>query len=82
MKYRIEFSNQADKFLNKLSDAQYLRIASKINALPKGSDIKKMKGFKSRYRLRVGDFRIIYEIENDILLILILEIGGRGDIYK
>ena len=81
MNYSIKFSNKAERFLDKLDDKQYLRIISKVRMLPQGSDIKKMQGFKNRHRLRVGDFRVIYEIENDALLILVLEIGNRGDVY-
>jgi len=48
----------------------------------KNLDIKKLKGYKVRYRLRVWDYRIIYEVHNDELIIIVMEGGNRGDIYK
>ncbi|MBL0382071.1 MAG: type II toxin-antitoxin system RelE/ParE family toxin [Desulfofustis sp. PB-SRB1] len=42
----------------------------------------KLKGNNPFHRVRVGDYRIIYEIQNDILVILILKIGHRKDIYR
>jgi mRNA interferase RelE/StbE len=41
-----------------------------------------MAGFENRYRFRVGDYRIIYEIQDAILLVLILAVGDRKEIYR
>ena len=41
-----------------------------------------MQGYAGYYRLRVGDYRIIYTVNNEILIIRIIRIGNRGDIYK
>lgn len=57
----------------------YLRL---IYKLPTEGDIKSLSGRKNAYRLRVGDYRIIYEISHDILLITVLDIGNRGQIYN
>lgn len=81
MKYKIEFAKPALKFLKKQPKDQQTRILSSINKLPLG-DIKKLKGDNDWYRLRVGDYRIIYTINNNILLITIINIGNRGQIYK
>jgi len=43
---------------------------------------EKMAGFRNRYRFRVGNYRIIYEIHDDVLLVLILAIGHRKEIYR
>jgi mRNA interferase RelE/StbE len=42
----------------------------------------KMEGNNSFHRVRVGDYRIIYEIQNDILVILVVKIGNRKDVYR
>ncbi len=52
-----------------------------IYALPEG-DVKALTGFKNVFRLRVGDYRVIYEIRNDVLLITVVNIGNRGQIYN
>ncbi len=55
-----------------------------IEKLPEGNDIKELKGKRGRglYRLRVGDYRIIYTIDNGKLIIHVIDAGNRGDIYK
>lgn len=55
------------------------RIKAAIEALPKG-DIKKLKGYTSKYRLRVGTYRIIYDIQDNTLIIG--AVLPRGDAYK
>ena len=45
-------------------------------------DIKKLKGYDGRYRLRVGRYRVIYEIFDDVLVIVLADGGSRGGIYK
>ena len=86
---RIEFKKSAEKFLKSRSRKEQVRLLSKIYRLPFGENIKKMEGYDNRYRLRVGDFRVIYEMYKEagadteaIWLILIIDIGSRGDIYK
>ena len=43
---------------------------------------KKLQGFENRYRIRVGDYRIIYEIHDNRLLVIVLEVGHRSHIYR
>lgn len=75
---KINYSKDAIKFLNKQDKITYRRISTAINNLPKG-DVKKLQG-KKEYRLRVGDFRIIFEKEDNILNIR--KIDSRGQVYK
>jgi mRNA interferase RelE/StbE len=79
--YKIEFEKAALKFLKKQPKPQQIRILKAIEKLPDG-DVKKIQGLNEWYRLRVGDYRIIYTIENDILLITVVNIGNRGQNYK
>ena len=53
-----------------------------IYKLPSEGDIKALCGHRNGYRLRVGDYRIIYEIDHNILLVTILDVGNRGQIYN
>jgi mRNA interferase RelE/StbE len=81
---RIEFKKLAEKFLKSRPRKEQIRILSQIYKLPSGNNIKKMEGYDNRYRLRVGDIRVIYEIHTGkmILVVLVVEISNRGDVYK
>lgn len=81
-KYKIEFDKNAVKFLSKQSQSNKERIFNAIARLPFEGNIKAMQGYAGYYRLRVGDYRIIYTVNNEILIIRIIRIGNRGDIYK
>ena len=74
----IRYSKQASKFLQKQSKQVQLRIIKAINKLPAG-DVKKMQGM-NYYRLRVGDFRVIFS--NDGTVLMVEKIGNRGEVYK
>lgn len=82
MKYRIIIDKPAMKFLNKQPQAQRERLLRAIYRLPESGDIRPMSGFQNRYRLRVGTFRVIYTILDDLLIVQVLTIGNRGDVYK
>jgi mRNA interferase RelE/StbE len=49
---------------------------------PHPANSRKLEGYHDLYRLRVGDWRIIYQVDKDQLLILVLEVGSRGEIYR
>lgn len=74
----IHYSKQAAKFLSKQDKITQRRIINAINKLPSG-DVVKLQG-RSGYRLRVGDFRIIFDANGNILYIE--KIDNRGQIYK
>ena len=84
----IQYKKKAIKAINQMDKPTKSRIKSAINGLtltPPVGDIKQMQGYKDgRLRLRVGQYRIIYKYDNDgtIEILLILDIGARGDIYK
>jgi len=62
---RIEFKRPAEKFLRNRTRKEQIQLLSKIYKLPDGENIKKMEGHGNRYRLRVGDFRVIYELKSE-----------------
>ena len=74
----IQYSKQAVKFLKKQDYTTRSRIVSAINNLPSG-DVKKLQG-TSGYRLRVGDFRVLFDRDGNI--IYIEKIENRGQVYK
>lgn len=85
MKYRIEVKKSAAKELKKIPGPDQKRISMAIDNLAENlpePDTTKMKGNHPFHKIRVGNYRIIYEIQDDILLILIIKIGHRKDIYR
>ena len=85
MKYRIEVKRSAAKALKKISKPGQNRISKAIDNLVENlpnPDTTKMKGDNHFHKIRVGDYRVVYEIQDDILLILIIKIGHRKDIYR
>ena len=82
MQYKIEFDKRAVKFIAKQPKPQRERIFKAIYKLPDNGDIKAMQGHQNTYRLRVGDYRILYTVDNDVLIVRVIEVGNRGDIYK
>jgi mRNA interferase RelE/StbE len=80
--YRIEFRKRVLKFLGRQTPNIQKRVLSAIRKLPQGTDIKKMAGYDIRFRLRLCDIRIIYDQFDDVLVIVVVEIGYRGDVYK
>ena len=82
--YKIIIKKKAKKFIDKLPKNERLRVAIAIEQLPNGEDIKKLKGEKNKglLRLRVGDYRIIYSVENGKLIVYVIDAGNRGEIYN
>lgn len=74
----IKYSKQAQKFLEKKNIAVRQRIIEAILKLPEG-DVKRLSG-RNGYRLRVGGYRVIFDMHGNV--IYIEKIGNRGDIYK
>ncbi len=79
--YKIKFERAAQKFLEKQDKSQRLRLYKAIYKLPSGSDIKKLKGY-DLYRLRVGNYRVLYSVHNEIKVICIVNIDNRGQVYN
>lgn len=82
--YAIEFTKSAQKELGKLPRATSIRIARAIDALsvaPRKGSVRPMVGSKS-WQLRVGDYRIIYDISDGTLTVLIIRIRHRREVYR
>ena len=85
MTYSIEFRPGVLKSLNRLPKQDLVKIKSKIDQLANNlpnPNTTKLKGNNIFHRIRSGGYRIIYEINGDELIILIVKIGHRKDIYK
>lgn len=80
MKYEIFIDKPARKFIEKQPKPQRLRLYAAIIRLPEG-DVKPLKGTDKK-RLRVGDYRIIYEQYEEIYRIIVISADNRGDVYK
>jgi len=83
--YRIEVTPAARRDLSKLPKDILRRIDSHIIALtedPFPSGAKKLQGSEDFFRIRVGDYRIIYTVERQRLVILLIRIGHRRSIYR
>lgn len=80
--YQIILKKKAKKFIDKLPPNEKVRIVNAIRLLPNGDDIKKMKAYNGLMRLRVGDYRIIYTVEHGECIIIVIDAGNRGEIYK
>ncbi|WP_295649244.1 type II toxin-antitoxin system RelE/ParE family toxin [uncultured Mucilaginibacter sp.] len=49
---------------------------------PRPNGVRKLSGFKNLYRMRLGDYRVVYSIEDNVLIIHVLKVGHRKDVYK
>ena len=82
--YRLEIKRSAAKELEVLSAKDRGRVVARIQALavdPRPAGAEKLSG-QERYRVRQGDYRILYEIQDEVLLIVVVKIGNRRDVYR
>jgi mRNA interferase RelE/StbE len=83
--YQVDLSKRAKRQLSKLDSDTQASIGAAIDALavdPRPAGVKKLKGEETVYRIRVRDYRILYEIQDDELLILVIKIGHRREVYR
>jgi mRNA interferase RelE/StbE len=83
--YRVEITPHARKQLDKLPQQARERIETKIAALatdPRPPGSIKLAGTQNTYRIRVGMYRVIYEIHDAVLLVIVTEVVKRADAYK
>lgn len=83
MKYELFVNQKAEKAISKIDKNYALKIRESIRKLadnPRPNGTIKLKGKDNTYRIRVGDYRIIYEIYDSKILILVLDIGHRREV--
>ena len=83
--YRIEFSHGAAKQLGVLPGKIQKRIANLIDSLvqdPRPSGCVKLRGSEDIWRLRVGDYRVLYQLRDQEILVLVLRVAHRREAYK
>jgi mRNA interferase RelE/StbE len=84
-RYRIEISQSAERQLRKLRKENQRRVVKAMLALgddphPKGS--RNLTGYEDVFRIRAGQFRILYSVSGRRLIIIILKVGQRKDVYR
>ena len=83
--YNIQWKQSAKKELKKLDKQTIRRIVQAVEKLaedPYVTGCKKLVGSKSVYRIRVGDYRVVYNIRSSVLVIEIIRVGHRREIYR
>ena len=84
-KYSLEIKQSAQKELDALDDAPFARMDRKILALagnPRPAGCKRLKGHRDQWRVRVGDWRAVYIIDDAARLVTITRIGHRREVYE
>jgi mRNA interferase RelE/StbE len=85
MSYEVRLKPSAERALRKLPREIQRRIASRLDSLggdPRPSGCEKLAGADRLYRVRTGDYRIVYRVDDDVLVVLVIAIGHRSDIYR
>jgi mRNA interferase RelE/StbE len=83
--YTVEFSRKAERQFKDLPKSIQVKLAPKINALaddPRPRGAKKLEGEDELYRIRVGDYRVIYQVQDKALIVLVVKIGDRKEVYR
>ena len=85
VKYSLEIKSAAQKELDAMDDTLFTRIDRKILALafnPRPAGCKKLKGYKDQWRVRVGDWRVVYIIDDTAKLVSVTRIAHRREVYE
>ena len=85
MAYSVELAPAAKRQVRKLDRAIQERVIRRLEALgkdPRPHGVEKLEGVESTYRVRLGEYRIVYEIQDKILVVLVLKVGHRKEVYR
>ena len=83
--YEIQLKREPEKFIRKQSrkvQIQLISVLRKLQKDPRPAQAKKLSGLDELYRVRAGDYRVVYTIRDKKLLILVVRITHRKDVYK
>jgi mRNA interferase RelE/StbE len=83
--YRIEFAPRAVRQFKAIDRSVQRRLARRIDSLsadPRPPGVKKLAGEDDLYRVRVGDYRILYQIQEQRVVVLVVGVGHRSEIYR
>jgi mRNA interferase RelE/StbE len=84
-KYSLDIKHSAQKELDSLDDSTFSRIDRKILTLaenPRPAGCKKLRGYKDQWRIRVGDWRVVYLIDDEAKLVTIMRVAHRREVYE
>ena len=83
--YKVELGREPEKFYRKQNRKIQIQISISLRKLasnPRSEQAKKLAGMDELYRVRLGDYRIVYRIEDDRLVVLIVRIAHRREVYR
>ena len=83
-KYKLEIKKSAAKEIQRLPDREKISILTRVDSLrhnPRPQDCKKLSA-QEIYRVRCGNYRILYHIKDDVLVVYVVKVGHRKDVYK
>jgi len=80
--YKVVIEKPARKFILKQPKDQQERLLKALYKLPSEGDILPMRGRKGQYRVRIGTYRAVYNLCNNILTVQVIKVDNRGGVYK
>ncbi len=83
--YRLELSPRASRDLKRLPAPVQIRLKGHIDALaenPRPRGVSKLRGDANAYRIRVGDYRVLYEVHDQLLVVIVLKVADRKEAYR
>ena len=83
--YSVELTRTAEKQLRRIAKRDRSRLLDAIEALgtkPRPQGARKLQGYEDIYRIRVGQYRVVYEVIDDRVVVIVLKLGHRKDIYR
>ena len=84
-RYSVEVSSSAERQLGKIQRRDQVRIARAMSGLasdPRPAGSRKLAGYDDVYRIRVGTYRVIYSVDEGKIIVIVLKIGHRRDVYR
>lgn len=85
--YSVQFVRSAQKEFERLPAKLRVKVTEALSLLSQHPysellNAKKLKGANQLYRIRLGDYRVVYEIRDEVLVVVVIKIGHRSDVYK